>query len=302
MARRIRIRGLIDVVRVDDPAEIAAVAQDPRLDRHLAPMGPLLNRLAVRNVRDVLHVDGVPLPSVAPRACPGRAERQAELEARLDAALADAPAAAEHLDLFAAYVRGERDEAVLGPAAQEAIGRLFVPGYRAGAESWRAACIFDAAPRNPLRKLIWSLTGALARARRRLAEAVHGDPAAVHATGVAVHSLVRSLRAMRDLWRSGERAPADVAVAKSLRAPETVLRQWVAPSSTALGQLPAAALTMFRLDDARRQAPGPGIVFMAESWSRCPAAAWTGALLHAVWERAAAAPPSAAADLEASAA
>jgi hypothetical protein len=295
MARRIRIRGIIDVVRLDDPAEIAAVAEDPRLDRHFAATGPLLNRFIARRVRRVLHVDGTPLPSVAPRAAAQRADRQAALAARLDGVLAGGTPAAEHLGVLAEYVRGEADEAALGPAAQEAIGRLFVADYAANAETWRAACILDAAPRNrnPLRAIGWMLTDAVARSRRVLAQAVRDDPAGVHATGIAVHSVIRSLRAMRALWRdtaAGGRPAADVAVARSLRAPETVLRQWVAPSSTLIPGLPAGVLTMFELDAARPRAPD--IAFMAQSWSRCPATAWTGALLHAVWERAVGGPAS----------
>jgi hypothetical protein len=49
---------------------------------------------------------------------------------------------------------------------------------------------------------------------------------------------------------------------------------------------------MFALDAARQRAPGPETVFMAESWSRCPATAWTGALLQSVWERAVSVPAS----------
>jgi hypothetical protein len=293
MARRMRIRGIIDVVRLDDPAEIAAVAEDPRLDRHFAATGPLLNRWIAHRVRGVLHVNGTPLPSVAPRASAQRADRQAALAARLEHVLAGGPPAAEHIAVFADYVRGERSEAALGPAAQDAIGHLFVSDYGASAETWRAACIFDAAPRNlnPLRAIVWKLTDAVARSRRVLAQAVRDDPAGVHATGIAVHSVIRSLRAMRELWReAGERPAADVAVARSLRAPEAVLRQWVAPSATRIGQLPAGALTVFQLDAARQREPD--VAFMAKSWSRCPATAWTGALLQAVWERAVARPVS----------
>lgn len=289
------------MVLLEDPEEILTVAEDPRLDRPFAATGPLLNRWILGRVRRVLHVHGTPLPSVAPRHFFQRADRQAALAARLDHLLAGGPPAAEHLGLLAAYVRGEAGEDALGPAAQEAIGRLFVPDYRANAETWQAACLFDAAPRNrnPLRALRWMLTDAVAQSRRVLAAAVRDDPAAVHATGIAVHSLVRSLSAMRELWRdtgAGERPTAEAAVARALRAPETVLRQWVAPSSTRIGQLRAGVLTMFQLEAARKRAPGSGIAFMAQSWSRCPATAWTGALLHAVWQRALEGPESGPAD------
>lgn len=295
MTRRTRIPGLLHIVRVDDAALIASVAENPRLDRDFSGPGPLLNRIVAGRVRRALHVDGTPLPAVAPRNYPGRAEAQAKLEQKLAGQLAAGPPAPEQIDRLAAYVRGEAEEAALGPAVQEAIGRLFVDDYRASELTWRAACILDAAPRtmNPFRALAWALTGAVRRSRRRLAEAIRKDPAGVHATGIAVHSLVRSLKAMRHLWRdTGVRdgITAEIATIRSLRAPETVLRRWSEPATTILGEMRPGALTIFELDAARAREPGSRTTFMAESWTRCPAHGWTAALLHAVWTRAAARP------------
>lgn len=294
MSRRIRIRGLVDIVRLDEPAAISAYSDDVRLDRDFAGAGPLLNRWLARRVRRNLHVDGALLPAVAPREYPGRAKSQADLEEELATRLADGSAASEHVDRLASYVRGEQAEEMLGPTAQEAIGRLFAAGYRGTDETWRAACILDAAPRtmNPFRALAWALTRAVARSRRTLAAAVGGSPAGVHATGIAVHSLVRSLKAMREVWReSGSRdgLSADAAALRSLRAPETVLRRWSAPATTAHGDILPGALTIFELDRARARRPGPEMTFMAESWTRCPAHRWTATLLRQVWERAVAA-------------
>jgi hypothetical protein len=291
MTRRIRIPGVIDVARIDDPALIRRIAEDPRLDRDFGPVGPLINRIIMGRVRRALHVGGTPLAAVAPRRDPERAERQAALEARLDGVLADGGPAPGQLDALAACVRGERSADALGPAAQEAIGQLFAADYRASTATWRAACILDAAPRtnNPLRRLAWALTGAVGRARRRLARGVADDPAGVHATGIAVHSLVRSLEAMREVWRepgARDRLSADAAVARSLRAPETVLRSWSGRAVTVLGDVRPGALTVFELDAARRRDPVPHTVFMTGSWSRCPAHRWTAALLRSVWQRA----------------
>ena len=106
-----------------------------------------------------------------------------------------------------------------------------------------------------------------------MSEAVGDDPAGVHATAIAVHSLVRSVNAMRQLWLEPgvrDRVSADAAVMRSLRAPESVPRRWSAPASTVLGNLPAGALTLFELDAARERAPDADITFMAASWSHCP--------------------------------
>lgn len=294
MSRRIRIPWLIDLVRLDEPAAISGYAEDVRLDRDFVGPGPLLNRWLMRRVRRNLHVEGTPLPAVAPRDYPGRADNQAELEDRLEALLADCNIAAEQLDRLASYVRGEDSEDDLGPAAQEAIGRLFAETYRGTDETWRAACIVDAAPRtiNPFRIIAWALTGAVGRSRSMLAERVAGNPAGVHATGIAVHSLVRSLEVMRDVWHEpGARTSlsADAAVLRSFRAPETVLRRWSAPATTLHGDIRPGALAVFELDRARARQPGPKMVFMTTSWTRCPAHRWTASLLRQVWQRAVAA-------------
>jgi len=294
MTRRIRIPGVVDLIRIDEPDVIAEVSRDARLDRDFVEAGPFLNRYIARRVRQTLQLDGTPLPSVAPRDYVHRAEKQAALEESLKQLLAKDEPAPNHLDALAAYVKGVGGDATVGMAAQEAIGRLFVSDYRASGKTWRAACIFDAAPRNfnPLRGIVWALTAAVARARRTLARAVKDDPAGMHATGIAVHSLVRSLKAMRELWNepgARDRLGADAAVARSLRAPEQVLRQWAAPALTGLGEMRPGVLTMLQLDAARSREPGAEIVFMSEAWSRCPATLWTVALLRAVWTRATAA-------------
>jgi hypothetical protein len=297
MSRRLRIPGLVDLIRIDDPAMIAAASSDARLDRDFAGGGPLINRWIARRIRRNLRTPTAPLPSVSPRDYPGRAERQAALQSRLCVLVSEGAVATDHVAELAAYVRGERPESAVGPLVQEAIGRLFAESYKAGGRTWQAACVLDAAPRNmnPLRSLWWAVTGAVGRSRRVLSEAVGNDPAGVHATAVAVHSLVRSVNAMRQLWLEPgvrDRVSADAAVMRSLRAPESVPRRWSAPASTVLGNLPAGALTLFELDAARERAPDADITFMAASWSHCPAASWTTALLKAVWKNASSGEPA----------
>jgi hypothetical protein len=298
MTRRLRIPGLVDLIRIDDPAAIAAASADVRLDRDFAGRGPLVNRWIARRIRRSLRTPSAPLPSVSPRNYPDRAERQAALQSRLCALVSEGAVASGHVEDLAAYVRGERPESALGPLVQEAIGRLFADGYDATDRSWRAACVLDAAPRNmnPLRALWWAVTGAVGRSRRILSKAAEGDdPAGVHATAVAVHSLVRSVNAMRQLWLEPgvrDRISADAAVVRSLRAPESVPRRWSVPASTVWGNLPAGALVLFELDAARKRNPDATVTFMAASWSHCPAAGWTTALLKAIWKHASSGEPA----------
>lgn len=298
MTRRLRIPGLLDLVRIDEPTSLAAASADTRLDRGFGAGGPLLNRWIARRIRRNLRTPSAPLPSIQPRDCPHRAKRQADLENSLDQLIAGDAIAPDHVEDLAAYIRGERSEGMVGPIAQEAIGRLFVSDYRSTKRTWHAACVFDAAPRNmnPLRTLFWALTGAVGRSRRLLSISVGSDAAGVHATAVAVHSLVRSLQAMRELWGEPgvrERISPAAAVTRSLRAPESVPRRWSTSASTVWGELPAGTLALFQLNIVRIRDPSANITFMAQSWSHCPAQRWTTALLNVVWMRAVAgkAPP-----------
>ena len=62
MTRRLRIPGLVDLVRIDDPAMIAAASADPRLDRDFTGKGPLINRWIVGRIRRNLRTPNAPLP------------------------------------------------------------------------------------------------------------------------------------------------------------------------------------------------------------------------------------------------
>lgn len=288
MSGRIRVPGIVDVIRLDEPGAIQALSEDPRLDRRFVKAGPLVNRMLAGRIRKVLQVDGHPLPAVAPREAPDRARLQAQLEQRLlNAQLGTDRQRAT----LAAYVRGEVGERALGPTAQAAIGELFSPGYEAKPQRWQAARTLDAAPRsfNPLQLLWWTLTGAVGRARKTLAAPVDGDPAAVHATGVAVHNLVRGLKIMRGIWRepmARESLTEAAVICRCAVAPPNVVRQWKSPASTIWGEVGEGVITLFQLDAARNRAPSRQTVFMTDSWSRCPAHHWTASLLGAVWREA----------------
>lgn len=287
MNSRVRVPGVIDVIRLDEAEAIKNIARDPRLDRRFEQKGPLFNRLLAGRIRKVLRVGDHPLPAVAPRDQPDRARLQAELERRLAAAELGT---SDQRRILAAYVRGQGDEADLGPTAQAAVGGLFAPGYRASQARWQAAETLDAAPRsfNPFQLLIWALTSAVDRARAVLAEPVAGDPAAVHATGIAVHNLVRGLKVMRGVYAEpyAQSLAIEAVIARCALAPPNVLRQWAASASTVHGEVETGTLTIFELDKARERDPSHDVVFMTDTWSRCPAHHWTSSLLAAVWKEA----------------
>jgi hypothetical protein len=285
---RLHIPALVDLLPVSDPAQIAMLADDARLDRDYVAGGPLLNRIILGRIRKDLVWDGAPFPPVAPRGPVRPLPAQVELEARLAEVAAGLASDDSALGGLAAYIRGDGPTDDAGPLAQQAVGRLFDPGYQADDASWRAALTLDAAPRsfNPFLIVWWALTGAVPKARALLAEKVGGDPSGIHGTGVAVHNIVAGLRQMRTLWKHGanrRRLPPPGAAAQCLVAPQQVIRQPRKAGLCIAGAFEPTTLVMLQLDKAHTQRPTAELAFMAGSWARCPAHAWVMALLAGTW-------------------
>jgi hypothetical protein len=295
MGRLLRVPFLVDLIRTADPSEIRAFANDDRLDRNFSGRGPLLNRILTRKVRSVLAVKGVPLPSVAPRGDEERARTQAELQVQLDAAAARIVDDDSVTDLARA-VRGLEGAPILEHAVQQTVGRLFAKDYRATEQSWAAAQLLDKAVHsmNPQAAIFWRITGRIAHAQDLLAEMVHHDRAGVHATGIAVHNLVRGFKIMRNVFahpNAPDPAAGHSVVARCLKAPESALREACTEASAGANAIRPGTLVVLDLKAAQQHDAGPEIVFMSGSWSQCPAAAWVPALIRAVWERALQLPP-----------
>jgi hypothetical protein len=290
MARSIRIPFLADLRLVGDKAEVPPLSANKDLDRRFDKIGPLINRFTVGNIRNVMQVDGKPLPSVAPRGDATRAHSQQALRKRLD------PAAgplwdAETLVRLVAAVR-DTGSADLAPATLQAVGRLFAPSFVGDARSFGAAKAFDDAihSRNPIKLLLLHATGKLRRARRLLAELVGGDLAGVHAVGIAAHNMVRGLEKMREIYHAGGPRPStEEAVRRCMFAPPTVVRQATASASTVAGDVKHGTLVLYQLDKMREKSPDAEVVFMAGTWAECPALFFVPALYRAVWDGAIAA-------------
>jgi hypothetical protein len=145
MGRSIRIPGLIDLIQADARSDIRGLANDARLDRKFDLRGPLINRILVMRIRNVLRIAGMPLPSVAPRDDAERRRAQDNLRQRLDPAGGNVLWDEETIAGLVAAVRAVPGAPALGPATQQAVGRLFAADYKASAESWAAAGVLDAA-------------------------------------------------------------------------------------------------------------------------------------------------------------
>jgi hypothetical protein len=115
---------------------------------------------------------------------------------------------------------------------------------------------------------------------------VNDDLSAVNANGIAVHNIVKSLRHMRVLYASVEISAGLSAEEQCLFAPVSVYRQ-----TTAAGQLgdchySRRFLFVLSIGEEARHAEGRSLVFMEDSWSRCPANLWVPAMLQGVCSRA----------------
>src|ERR1700761_4505626 len=70
------IPGLVDVIKVDQPAGILQIARDGTLDRAFGTGKPFLNSLLVRRILGVLSYDGHRFPTMSARQAVGRGSRQ----------------------------------------------------------------------------------------------------------------------------------------------------------------------------------------------------------------------------------
>ena len=289
--KRIRIRGLLDIILAGDASEIEILAQDPKLDRAYSDRSLRLNGYVLGRVRKTLQIDGKPFPTVAARDAEGRAAAQSALWSRLNAYSLSVSAGPDEVECLAAFVRGEGSAEGCGRLVQEVVGRLFAPELKATQASWDAAVVLDKAPRtmNPALLVWWAATKRVERSKQLLSGMVQGDSAAVHAVGIALHNIVSGVKLMRQLFsdpRNRSALSPEAAGGRCLFAPASVLRQPTASVSSVKGELTTKTLVVLKLQDANANHPDRDVVFLRQTWSRCPAEQWVPALLEGIWRRA----------------
>ncbi len=289
--KRLRVPGLVDLFEVDDPIEINALARDPRLDRRFETSTCPINWLILKRSLNVLSFGGRRFPTMMPRDDAHRAHKQQELWNALSEKVTAIKSGPGELEPLADWVRGVGSEAQLGILVQQLLAELFSSQFVATQESWTAAMTLVAAPRskNLPRMAWWFITGKVRRSKRLLAGMVNGDLSAVNAIGIAAHNVVKSIRHMRLLYADdGLRSslPVEAAAEQSLFAPGSVYRQ--ATDAGQLDDCPFSRNSLFVLElgKASQNAEGRSLVFMDDTWSRCPANLWVPAMLQGVWKRA----------------
>jgi hypothetical protein len=288
--KRTYFPGITDVVVVTDPDEIRTVSNDARFDRDFAGQFPLGNWRRLRNMLRVFSVDGRLFPTMLPRTNRSRAAAQEELWLRLNAKADEIKSGHAELEPIAEWVRGTGSAERLGRLVQQSVGRLFVETFTATDESWAAACtVLEAASSSSVFKILgWRIGGRLDRAKKLLASMVDGELAAVNGISVALHHIVDGLHRMRQI--AGDPTirssiTTDSLVDECLFAPTTAARQ--AKTSGEVGGCPFKKGSLFILElvSASKGATNRDLVFLSQSWSRCPAEEWVPALLEGVWTR-----------------
>ncbi len=286
-----RIPGIADVFEVNDPAEILALANSDAVDRHFEGSTCPFNWFILKRSLGVLSFRGLRLPTMQPRNCPSRARAQNELWSKLNSQIEVLKAGPPTLTFLAQWVRGVSPVQEVGILAQDFLGKLFRDDFNATEETWAAARILVKAPRSANLPMLgwWFVTGKVKRAKLILASTVDGDLSAVNAIGIAVHNLGKSLEHMRSLYSElnlRRTLTARGAAESCLRAPMSVYRQATKDGHLGGAHFRENSLFVLNIGSASQVDGGRGLIFMEESWSRCPAAKWIPAMLEGVWRQA----------------
>ena len=291
--KRTYIPGITDTVVVTDPVDIRTISNDSRFDRDFTGYGPVRNVQLLRKMLRIFSLNGRRFQPLLPRTDPSRAAAQDELWSRLNVKADEVKHGPAELEPLAEWVRGIGTAEKLDLLVQQGIGRLFVETFTATEESLAAAHIVleAASSSNGLRVLGWRISGRLERAKTLLASMVNGDLTGVIAMITARQLIVDGLHKMRQLaadpaLRSS--ITTDAAVDGCLFTVTNVVRQ--AKTSGEVGGCPfrRGSLFFLELGSASKGAANRDLVFLNQSWSRCPAEKWVPALLEGVWTRASA--------------
>jgi hypothetical protein len=280
----------MNIFEVEDPIEIKTLANDAVIDRCFEMRTCPVNWFILKRSLSVLSFRGRRFPTMEPQNCLTRARAQDELWRKLNDQIDEIKTGPVALEPLALWVKGVHTNEGIGILAQQLLGRLFRTDFTATQQSWEAAVVLVTAPRSSnVSKLCWWLiTGKVRRAKRLLTELVNEDLSAVNAIGIAVHNLVKSLRHMQSLYadvRVRNALSPEAAASQCLRAPLSVYRQ-----STAAGALmgiafPRNSLFVLNIGTASQLENGRSLLFMEESWSKCPASGWIPGMLEGVWRR-----------------
>lgn len=281
--RRITIPLIIDVLMVDDPAQIAILDANPAVTRNFAKSQSWAVRWLGMRLRKALSIGNTLFPALLPREDLIRRGQTEALQRRFGPKGENAVIARDDLQALARYVRGEADEAAMIMQLQSVVGRQFSPDYKATRQTVLDAALLDGAARHFAKGFWLRLTGQIAPARRRMAQACDGDIYAAHATVVALQSLAVPMRGLRrrfDTARNTAGCGPEVAAAV-IEPPPHTLRTLSGPVEAPFLSRPLGPKSL--LIFTPRPSAGPDVAFAMGRWSQCPAHAFVLRLLEEVW-------------------
>jgi len=285
------IAAVSDAVVITDPEEIRLVSNDQSIDRDFTGATTVRNQTFLKTMLEMFSVGGKPLPTMLPRTDAARAAAQDALWSKLNLLADDLKSGPQELEPLAAWVRGTGAAEAIGPLVQQCVGRLFVEDFTSTEESWAAACLMlEASSSSDVAKLLLlQISGKLDRAKALLSSMVNGDLSAVNGIGVALHHIVDGLHRMRQLAADpakGAQLAVDAVVDECLFAPSNVMRLATADAEVGGCPFKKGAFLILSLGSASKAKANRDLVFLSQSWSRCPAENWVPALLEGVWKRA----------------
>jgi hypothetical protein len=266
------------------------VVQDPRADRQFYTPTALVNWFLLKRSLTALSFAGKRFPTMMPRNAAPETQKRDSLWNALELKIPSIRQGSSELEPLALWVSGAKNDPEVGILAQQLLGNLFSDTFKATPESWNAAKILVAAPRltNLPKLLWWTASGKVRRAKQVLADMVDGDLAGVNAIGIAVHNVVKGLEHMKQLYldeSTRSTLSAEQAAQQCLFAPISVYRQATSAGSVNGCPFSRGSLFILNIGIAARAAAGRRLVFLEDSWSRCPAADWVPAMFEGLWRR-----------------
>ena len=284
--RRISIPLVIDLLIVNDPAQIAVLDAHPAVTRHFEKSSSWVVRWFGARLSNVLSIGNTLLPALLPREDHIRQGQTAVLERRFGPRGENAVIMPEDIQVLARYVRGEVGEAAMMTRLQSVIGRQFAADYQASGQTVHDALLLDSAARNFAKGFWLRLTGQIRPARQRMAQACDGDIYAAHATVIALHSLAVPMRSLRRIFgdAAGRARGAAEIVAGAIEPPPSSLRSVSGPVEAPFLSWPLSAKSL--LVFAPPPSAGVDTAFAMGRWSQCPAHAFVRRLLEDAWRAA----------------
>ncbi|MFY1664375.1 hypothetical protein [Pseudomonas sp. Pseu.R1] len=197
-----KISGLVNIVKLNQAAEILEVARNRTINRAFASQSPFLDWLLIGRILKVLSYKGQRFPTMGPRTAIGRNSRQHDFWRRLNPAAPEIRARPDYPEPLAEWVKNANRDAPVGLLFQQAIGRLLKPTSQADATTWGAGKLIAGPlpPGNTWRNLRWKLASKVTQAKAMLASRGNDDLSGVHGLSVAIHNIFKGMYQMRDRY------------------------------------------------------------------------------------------------------